>query len=225
MHLVFGRQAVRCRGEALQFASEQLRKDRTLVQAAVRQSGAAARRQEFSTPNFSRSGSLQLFFLLLLVRVRPFSTHRKSCEETAVGCWSLGESPGALVAALEATKNSSLPPCLLAPLSRSVQGPLATDRAFLVGAVALHPMLLSRLGEEIRSDRDFLLEAWKNARLKVSDKLLQMPSCRGPEPTRWCFGRVFGAQQSSSVSSGAFSPSGCVPGRSSRRQGDGDDGG
>ena len=118
MHLVFGRQAVRCRGEALQFASEQLRKDRTLVQAAVRQSGAAARRQEFSTPNFSRSGSLQLFFLLLLVRVRPFSTHRKSCEETAVGCWSLGETALGLWWQLWRQRRTT-PPCLLASLLRS----------------------------------------------------------------------------------------------------------
>jgi len=80
-----------------------------LVQAAVRQSGAALL---YASEELRRDGG----WVLELGR----------------------NSPGALVAALE--------------------GPLATDRAFLVGAVALHPMLLSRLGEEIRSDRDFLLE-------------------------------------------------------------------
>ena len=111
------------------------------------------------------------------------------------GAWVLElgrHSPGALVAALEAQSLRTLTLCsamlcilcslFLASSLPLPQGPLATDRAFLVGAVALHPVMLSRVGEEIRSDRDFLLEAWSFWEVRKLKGGFVLHG--GPEPTR-----------------------------------------
>eukprot|EP00439_Symbiodinium_sp_Y106_P072797 s2273_g13.t1 len=119
---------------ALEEAPDVIRDDFVVVLEAVRCRGEAL---QFASEQLRKDRTL----VQAAVRQSGAALLYASEELRRDGGWVLElgrNSPGALVAALE--------------------GPLATDRAFLVGAVALHPMLLSRLGEEIRSDRDFLLE-------------------------------------------------------------------
>ncbi|CAE6919705.1 unnamed protein product, partial [Symbiodinium sp. KB8] len=125
---------VGARPAALEEAPDVIRDDFAVVLEAVCHRGEAL---QFASEQLRKDRTL----VQAAVRQSGAALFYASEELRRDGAWVLElgrHSPGALVAALE--------------------GPLATDRAFLVGAVALHPVMLSRVGEEIRSDRDFLLE-------------------------------------------------------------------